>query len=559
MLSRYRGLIAIGLVLAAVGAWLSISDPISTSKSAAAPVAAAASDMATMRLPDGAVSWSSAEAAGTTGTYDWGDRCDQSTGQLAMSIDRPYECFARFAGDNGGATATGITRDTIRVVAYETNDAGLTNLINTRASSLSPTAGIDAQRGFAEILGAYYETYGRRVEVVPFKATGPSADGLAAVADAETIARELSPFLVIGGPLLTNAFAERLASLKVMCWNCAPGQSNAWFVRQAPYVWDLQKNPEQNGLMVNEYIGKRLMGKPAIYAGDPALQTKQRVFGSLHITLGKDSEEIGDALRADQARYGFEYAVDAAFDDIGSVGKVGRDLITRLKDGGVTTIVYTGDPLSPGTFTKIATEQNYFPEWVITGTALTDTAVLPRTYDQRQWAHAFGVANLFARPASGRSTPVDMWRWFFGNDPPIPGAALSLSWAPYQVLFLGLQFMGPNATPEHFRDALFLAPALEGNATTGQFSFGSRGFWPQPDYTGIDDQAEVWWDATAVGVDELGTSGTGMWRWMKGGARVLPGAWDAGDPALFDPGTAVTMIDDSSAPAPKPYPPLRRS
>ena len=67
----------------------------------------------------------------------------------------------------------------------------------------------------------------------------------------------------------------------------------------------------------------------------------------------------------------------------------------------MTTVVYTGDPLAPATLTKVATQQGYFPEWVITGTALIDTDVLARTYDQQQWAHAFGPADLFVRSRSG--------------------------------------------------------------------------------------------------------------------------------------------------------------
>ena len=30
-----------------------------------------------------------------------------------------------------------------------------------------------------------------------------------------------------------------------------------------------------------------------------------------------------------------------------------------------------------------------------------------------------------------------------------------------------------------------------------QLSWGSRGIWPSVDYAGVDDQTEVWWDATA--------------------------------------------------------------
>ena len=36
-----------------------------------------------------------------------------------------------------------------------------------------------------------------------------------------------------------------------------------------------------------------------------------------------------------------------------------------MKDAGVTTIIYTGDPLMPSSITKEATAQNFNPEWII--------------------------------------------------------------------------------------------------------------------------------------------------------------------------------------------------
>jgi hypothetical protein len=56
--------------------------------------------------------------------------------------------------------------------------------------------------------------------------------------------------------------------------------------------------------------------------------------------------------------------------------------------------VFLGDPIMPIYLTKAATDQNYFPEWIITGTVLTDTTVFGRLYDQKQWAHAFGISSL---------------------------------------------------------------------------------------------------------------------------------------------------------------------
>ena len=55
----------------------------------------------------------------------------------------------------------------------------------------------------------------------------------------------------------------------------------------------------------------------------------------------------------------------------------------------------------PTFLTKEATAQGYFPEWVVLGYAYTDTAVFGRQYDQKQWAHAFGVSLL---PGAHRPT-----------------------------------------------------------------------------------------------------------------------------------------------------------
>ena len=50
--------------------------------------------------------------------------------------------------------------------------------------------------------------------------------------------------------------------------------------------------------------------------------------------------------------------------------------------------------MTPSSLTKEATAQNYFPEWVVLGAAYTDTSLFGRSYDQKQWAHAFGVSTL---------------------------------------------------------------------------------------------------------------------------------------------------------------------
>ncbi|HKY15669.1 MAG TPA: hypothetical protein VJM33_12155 [Microthrixaceae bacterium] len=557
MWKRYRGVLAIGVALAAIAAYVLTSDPADEDDSVTAETVEVADDIASMDLPPEVVPWEVAEAEGRTDEIEWGERCDTTTGTLRLPYIPELSCFAPFEGDNGGATAPGVTATTIRVVAYEVDRSGalvgsFVDILGSAASAESTEA---TQRGFVEMFSHYYETYGRAVELVRFQATGAPDDAVAAVADAETIARDLEPYIVLGGPALTNAFADTLANRGVICISCAPGQPNRFYEERAPYVWDILKNPEQNGIAANEYIGKRLAGRPAKFAGDPAMREKERVFGSVHIELGPDTVEIEEILEADLKEYGVELAANVGYTDPTQVSATGRDMITRLKEAGVTSVIFTGDPLAPGTLTRIATEQGYFPEWIITGEAFIDTTILSRTYDQQQWAHAFGPANLFARSTSGSSAAAELWRWYFGTEIPVPGAASAALYGPLLVLFLVLQFMGPDVNADAFQQTLFTVPTLPGSPTLGQISFGTR-LWEDPDFTALDDQAEVWWDPTAEGPDELAIVGKGMWRWMDNGARVLPGDWPETEPTVFDPAGAVTMYEEPPL-VPPDYPPVR--
>ena len=68
-------------------------------------------------LPPGVIPFSVAQDLGLD-DIDWGPRCDPEAGLLAVpSFFRP-ECFAPFDGDNGGATAPGVTEDSIRIVYW---------------------------------------------------------------------------------------------------------------------------------------------------------------------------------------------------------------------------------------------------------------------------------------------------------------------------------------------------------------------------------------------------------------------------------------------------------
>ena len=83
---------------------------------------------------------------------------------------------------------------------------------------------------------------------------------------------------------------------------------------------------------------------------------------------------------------------------------------------------------------------------------LTDTAAFGRTYDQRQWAHAFGVS--FGAARTGVTGAIPLYEWYFGHKPPdLTGAAVSVIDAA--LFYAVLQGVGPDLTAQNFQKALF--------------------------------------------------------------------------------------------------------
>ncbi|MEN9802392.1 MAG: hypothetical protein RLZ37_1517, partial [Actinomycetota bacterium] len=68
------------------------------------------------------LSYPQAEEMGIEDTIEWGERCDTERGRLAVvDFFAPF-CMAPFEGDNGGATSTGVTAETITIVHYQGPD-----------------------------------------------------------------------------------------------------------------------------------------------------------------------------------------------------------------------------------------------------------------------------------------------------------------------------------------------------------------------------------------------------------------------------------------------------
>jgi hypothetical protein len=533
-LRRYGPLIAILAALAVVAGVIAATRGGSDGSGTADRAAAGASRAA------GVLSWSQARSEGKTKSISWGSRCDTATGKLKYPYYFAGQCYAPFKGSNGGATYQGVTAHSVRVVLYlsEPNDPVLGYIEGAIADTDTNQQTTETVQGYVKFLQTYYETYGRKIDLVPFVATGNATDEVAARADATTIAETIKPFAVLGGPILTAAFGQEIVASKIFCVACMPSQPDSYYTQHSPYVIGLGMNADEGQLQLADYIGAQLGNRPAAFAGNPAMRHEKRKFGLVYISTGQASTTQTNDLVQSLAKQGVTLSVQLAYSSPVSIDAVG--LIAKLKAAGVTSVIFSGDPVAPGPLTRAATGQNYFPEWIITGAALTDTAIFARTYDQKQWAHAFGITFGAARTDPSVSGSVYLYHWFFGKNPPAATGAAVIT-PLITLLFVALQATGPRVTPANVLAALFAQPKPPEALTQPMITYGHHGTWPVTDYQGVDDATEIWWNPSATGPDELNHPGRGLYEFVHGGQRYLPGGWPHTAPDVFTAKGAVTI------------------
>jgi hypothetical protein len=193
--------------------------------------------------------------------------------------------------------------------------------------------------------------------------------------------------------------------------------------------------------------------------------------------------------------------------------------------------------------TTAATEADYFPEWIFTGTVFTDTNMFGRQYDPQQMVRAVGISQLAAPVDQDLQEYIRMYRWYYGEGTMPPAANQYGVLAPPSIwLAAALHMAGPDLTPETFARGLFRLPPVGGGPTTPRISYGNWGYFPEYDYQAIDDATEIWWDPDVEVEDERGVMGRGAWRRSHGGARFT--ADEVPEPALFVEEDTVTVVDE---------------
>ena len=165
-----------------------------------------------------------------------------------------------------------------------------------------------------------------------------------------------------------------------------------------------------------------------------------------------------------------------------------NNLIPKLKSEGITTILCGCDPVFPVFLTGEMNRENYYPEIIIIGTALTDADIVGQLFNQEAAKHMFGVSSLEEPVPPTQTIAYEAYKSVRPNDE--PAFSVDLIYFQMQMMAIGIQMAGPNLTPANFEKGMFAYPGRLGPV-------GFWGFKPH-DYTAADDVREIYWDPNAT-------------------------------------------------------------
>lgn len=481
-----------------------------------------------------------------------GPNCDPDTGRVKLPYTGIPECVRELADgqSNGGATAPGVTADAIEVVVLVWNDEQAAAAVGVAprdqaigARGTQEDAVLDTARLFEH---ATYQ-WGRKVEYTFVTSSG--SDEAAQRADAVTVAT-MKPFLVLnlaGG----STFDSQVASRKIVVLtsgNATKEQTTSL----APYLWAQQPDPDGAATNAAEFIGKSLAGRPAKWAGDEELQQRNRTFGVVYPPTIIDYPGFEAALGkygADEPAVKIEYTPPnegTSESNLTANREIAPTIITRLKTEGVNNVILLTQNLMTQALLEAATEQEFQPEWTITGYGVNDFDYFARMFDQEQYAHAFGIGSLPPAVLDSPDYTAVLFQWYWG---PSQGTVQAQTTGLLASLYSGIQMAGPKLTATTYQRGLFTSPpvggAAEDQVTTIQRAYGKSAGLPYDEYhQSGTDFGLIWWDAAAEGPSNIfPVEGTGKLRFLNGARRYTAGNWPKGEPRFFDESSSVLLFD----------------
>ena len=426
--------------------------------------------------PDGGPS----EGGGQTAACAGGDR------QVPWTTYSPA-CLIPFEGDNGGATAPGVTADTITLVYRRQNTASQA-AISALAGEAVPNDDeyIADLQTYAALFNQQYELYGRKIEVVPYQGQSDylqedlGNNQSLAQADAAT-ARELGAFIDVTFPSAGSLFYSAALFDEGIIAYGFPLNPDSYYEQNAPYAINWVMSGTGWAKWAANVVCQRMAGMPATFAGDPSMHDEQRVFGLVGVEF-PTWLEVGDDIKARVAdQCGVEMAASLTYaENLGTMQQDAASAVARMRDAGVTTVICFCDPLMPIFITQQASDQDYRPEWIFQN----QYDAIDQQADQSQFAHAIAPG-----PAIRPAQQTEAYAAYKLVDP--DGEPKSIYYLAAYATMLhvvgAVHSAGPDLNPATYLRGVFSMPPSLPGGDLGDWRFGPGAFTP------VASASVVWW------------------------------------------------------------------
>jgi len=438
-------------------------------------------------------------APGSPGTSVAGVACGHGVRQIPWSSYAPI-CQPAWHGDNGGATAPGVTATTITL----TYRLATTNELQELYALVPPAVvgtneqAVHTMQAYIDTFNKYYELYGRKVVLAPYTGEGNFIDevtgaGLAeAQSDALTVTSSLHGFADMSLIDSTVTYTQALQDHGVVAFGSYL-QDADWYQSRVPDEQTVGPNCTKGATAIGAVLGKGLSGTRAVYAGDPALRSENRVYGIIYpdnSTATTCARLIESAL----AGQGHPSAVDVAFTfDPATLIQSSANAVAQMRSHGVTTVICAScDPVTPIFLFIAADSDGYRPEWFLQsyfagGNSNLDSFVRNELSEAGTPDEAAGIITLGNAPvAPARQEAVEAYRLGNGGSTADLLPSYPFAYGPLLDFFNLLQAAGPDLTPQTLQaaeaNAASLAPSSPGGELGG-WAYGAGMVDPTSDYS----------------------------------------------------------------------------
>lgn len=421
------------------------------------------------------------------GTAVNGTKCGPGIRQFTFTPYSPM-CIPHFTGNNGGATAHGVTKSTITFVLRNPSDY---EAARSAVAASSFAAGLHDTQVLVDVFNKQFELYGRKVVLKTFTGRGSfiaeaaGQDQAGASADAQQ-AYDLGAF-ASGIPPDPQVYQNALSSRGVISFGLDGVGTIASSRTAYPYQYQsLGPVADFQAIGMSDLICGRMAKMPAVFAGDPLLAKKNRTFGLIlsqqAATAQGGTNELPSLVKS---RCGETVRTYTYQGNTANNASDAANIATRAKADGITTLVLVTDLLFGPTMTSAAVQQSYQPEWLV--------PKLNRNQTARQMDSTAVKNMIFAHPWKAQSFPADKggcYQIYKLGDPTgepqsdqIAGATFDSLCSLLLEFFGALQTAGPQLSPTTFGQGFFSMPPSAGPGDFGTWSYAKDHYSPDSTYT----------------------------------------------------------------------------